>query len=187
MYINKAICGHFVVISVCLYRSSIFSLFPKPVQHASNFRFAELRISIFDEFLITLIAFAWSLLLYLNIVEVWKFMLEWFQFILLRNAPKLAVTIPIMKRPEQRQLKVSGTIGSGINRMYCQPQYDGKCATLHLCKKKLECFEREGLLRQLQDIKRDLDQDFISFFSFFFCMRYVCAFFKYLYTNNVKD
>lgn len=30
-------------------------------------------------------------------------------------------------------------------------------------------------------------QDFISFFSFFFCMRYVCAFFKYLYTNNVKD
>lgn len=54
-------------------------------------------------------------------------------------------------------------------------------------QKKLECFEREGLLRQLQDIKRDLDQDFISFFSFFFCMRYVCAFFKYLYTNNVKD
>lgn len=92
-----------------------------------------------------------------------------------------------MKRPEQRQLKVSGTIGSGINRVYCQAQYDGKCATLHLCKKNLECFEREGLLRQLQDIKRDLDQDFISFFSFFFCMRYVCAFFKYLYTNNVKD
>lgn len=143
MYINKAICGHFCLFVPFFNFLIIFSLFPKPVQHASNFRFAESRISIFDEFLITLIAFAWSLLLYLNIVEVWKFMLEWFQFILLRNAPKLAVTISIMKRPEQRQLKVSGTIGSGINRMYCQPQYDGKCATLHLCKKKLECFERE--------------------------------------------
>lgn len=176
MYINKAICGHF-----CLFVPFFnfnFSLFPKPVQHASNFRFAESRISIFDEFLITLIAFAWSLLLYLNIVEVWKFMLEWFQFILLRNAPKLAVTISIMKRPEQRQLKVSGTIGSGINRMYCQAQYDGKCATLHLCKKKLEYFK---ILRETQ-IKI-----LFLFFSFFFCMRYVCAFFKYLYTNNVKD
>lgn len=157
----------FVVISVCLYRSSIFSLFPKPVQHASNFRFAESRISIFDEFLITLIAFAWSLLLYLNIVEVWKFMLEWFQFILLRNAPKLAVTISIMKRPEQRQLKVSGTIGSGINRMYCQAQYDGKCATLHLCKKNQNALKERDYFDNFK-ILRETQIKILFLFFFFF-------------------
>lgn len=73
----KVICDHVCRCS-SVYLSSIFSLFPKPVQHASNFRFAELRISIFDKFLIALIPITWSLLLYLNIVEVWKFTLIWF-------------------------------------------------------------------------------------------------------------
>lgn len=48
-------------------------------------------------------------------------------------------------------------------------------------QKKLECFEREWLLRQLQDIKRDLDQDFISFFFLFsFVWDGTCTFAHFL-------